>query len=317
VRVPATATLIPRPAIQLRRLIADSERMAARSPAEHRIRGRGVAAESSASPRDSGRLPLRPVDPPRPDARPLAVARVRGGLVSRCLVTAVFALMSLTSAVGATHTLGAAAAEPTLRAWALACYSLLSLALVIAFSIFVLLRAPSRNPCRDPIAFLACAAAIGTVVVQEAPSRATTTSLVVAGDIVAVVACAWMLVSVLALGRCFGVLPEARGLVTRGPYRLVRHPLYLGEFGAVAGLVLASPAARNLAAAVIFAGAQAVRMRLEERALAAEFVEYADYAARTPRLVPSVLRAHESLWHSSFPSIGLPTIRRGTTPPNS
>lgn len=214
--------------------------------------------------------------------------------MSRCLVTAVFALMSLASADGAAQRLGFAANEPTLRAWALACYSLLSLAVVIAFSIFVLLRAPTRNPSRDPVAFLACAAAIGTVVVQKAPSHATTTSLVVAGDIVAVVACAWMLVSVLALGKCFGVLPEARGLVTRGPYRLVRHPLYLGEFGAVAGLVIASPAARNLAAAAIFAGAQAVRMRLEERALTAEFAEYADYAARTPRLIPAVLRAQAS-----------------------
>ena len=35
------------------------------------------------------------------------------------------------------------------------------------------------------------------------------------------------LVSLLALGRRFGIRPALRGLATRGPYRLVRHPMYL------------------------------------------------------------------------------------------
>src|SRR5215470_2688826 len=35
------------------------------------------------------------------------------------------------------------------------------------------------------------------------------------------------LASLLTLGRRFGIRPAMRGLATRGPYRVVRHPMYL------------------------------------------------------------------------------------------
>src|SRR5204863_7942272 len=121
-------------------------------------------------------------------------------------------------------------------------------------------------PAREPVAFVACALAIAAVVAIGHPGAGSTATLV-AGEVLAVASCAWLLASVLALGRCFGVLPEARGLVTRGAYRVVRHPVYLGEIAACAGLALAAPSPRNGLVLAVFVGAQLVRMGFEERAL--------------------------------------------------
>jgi protein-S-isoprenylcysteine O-methyltransferase Ste14 len=206
--------------------------------------------------------------------------------MSRFFVTAVFVLLSVATGAAALQAAGEALAEPTARAWAVAGYSQLKLAVVVAFSIFVFTREPARQRSRNPVAFAACAVAVAAVVILQPPPDSAATWLVLAGDLLTLVSCVWLLVAVVALGRCFGVLPEARGLVTSGPYGRVRHPVYLGELGAAAGLVLAAPTAWNLGVVVAFFAAQAVRMRLEEQALAAEFPEYAAYAAQTPRLVP-------------------------------
>jgi protein-S-isoprenylcysteine O-methyltransferase Ste14 len=206
--------------------------------------------------------------------------------MSRWTVTGVFIALTVATATGAVAAWGDAIAEATLRAWAEAGYASLRTAIVLAFSLFVFTRGPSRRPSRDPVAFAACAAAVGGIVLLEAPPASSATSLVLAGDLVAFLACVWLLASVISLGRCFGVLPEARGLVTRGPYSIVRHPVYLGELAACAGLLVAAPTTRNLVVAAVFAAAQAVRMRLEEKELGQQFPEYGRYAAETPRLVP-------------------------------
>jgi protein-S-isoprenylcysteine O-methyltransferase Ste14 len=77
-------------------------------------------------------------------------------------------------------------------------------------------------------------------------------------------------------------------MVTGGPYRIVRHPLYAAEILAAVAFVMVNPGA--LAAAVLapFAATQLLRSRFEERLLTQTYPQYADYARRTRRLIPFI-----------------------------
>jgi len=90
------------------------------------------------------------------------------------------------------------------------------------------------------------------------------------------------------LGRSFSILPEARTLVTGGPYRIVRHPLYVAEALSTLGITLQLRQPLGiLIAAAIFLG-QFARMGFEEEVLERSFPEYAQYRKRTFRLIPYV-----------------------------
>jgi protein-S-isoprenylcysteine O-methyltransferase Ste14 len=85
------------------------------------------------------------------------------------------------------------------------------------------------------------------------------------------------------LGKSFSIMPEARNLVTSGPYAVARHPLYAVEFLTLIGTAIqfAQPWAALLALGVIVL--QVLRTLFEERVLLAAYPEYAGYRARVKR----------------------------------
>lgn len=83
------------------------------------------------------------------------------------------------------------------------------------------------------------------------------------------------------LRRSFSITVEARNLVTGGPYRFLRHPVYLGEILATGMLAIWRPSIMNLILFAVFAGIQRSRAKWEEEKLARNFPEYRAYAEKT------------------------------------
>ena len=92
-----------------------------------------------------------------------------------------------------------------------------------------------------------------------------------------------------ALGEALSPFIEPRtgvGLVTRGPYRCLRHPMYVAQAAIAVGAPLTLGCRSILVLVPLALLALAVRMKLEDDALARTFPEYSRYAARTKRIVP-------------------------------
>ena len=90
------------------------------------------------------------------------------------------------------------------------------------------------------------------------------------------------------LGKSFSVMAEARRLVTEGPYRIVRHPLYLTEGISIIGVFLPYWSLQAALLFILLVAVQLIRMHYEEQVLRRTFTEYAGYARHTRRVIPGV-----------------------------
>jgi protein-S-isoprenylcysteine O-methyltransferase Ste14 len=115
----------------------------------------------------------------------------------------------------------------------------------------------------------------------------TSTVLIMTGATLSFVVLRW-------LGKSFSILAEARRLVTEGPYRVVRHPLYVCEGIAIAGVMLQVISPWAVSIAIAIAVVQYRRMVNEEAILNSAFPEYRAYAARTPRVAPAFFAGSRS-----------------------
>jgi len=138
----------------------------------------------------------------------------------------------------------------------------------------VLARATGLVGANLPFAFLLTS----RVPLSIGWSVASTTATIV-GTVTAV----WV---AFHLGRAFSISPQARKLVMIGPYRVIRHPLYLAEFVAMLGIMLQHAQPLSGLIALACTAAQFARMHYEEIVLRSAFTSYGAYAAKTKRIIP-------------------------------
>ena len=92
----------------------------------------------------------------------------------------------------------------------------------------------------------------------------------------------------MTLGRSFGIAPANRGVVARGPYTFVRHPIYAGYLITHVAFLVAQPTVLNLVIVAVADTALIARALIEERVLSLD-VEYRTYCQRVAwHLVPGV-----------------------------
>jgi protein-S-isoprenylcysteine O-methyltransferase Ste14 len=92
----------------------------------------------------------------------------------------------------------------------------------------------------------------------------------------------------LYLNRSFGLVPANRGVKVGGPYRIVRHPMYLGYFINQLGFLSACLSLTNLGIYLVAWTCQLVRVHEEEVVLQQDS-SYRQFAGRvTAKLVPGV-----------------------------
>ena len=137
------------------------------------------------------------------------------------------------------------------------------------------------------------AATVVTVVSVCGPPMMRTADIsALAPDVVTTALSAVGLVIVMAgkacLGRSFGLVPANRGVVVRGPYTLVRHPIYLGYLFTHVAFLAQYPTTWNVSLLLCADAALIARALMEERVLSAD-VEYQGYCRRVGwHLVPGV-----------------------------
>ena len=157
--------------------------------------------------------------------------------------------------------------------------------LVVLFAV----RLPQRGTDhRLGVIFVAFSGTFAAIGASFLPGGTRREGLVLFADVLATAGLAYSVWGLAYLRRSFSIIPEARRLVTGGPYALSRHPVYLGEITTAIGVNIATGGWLTAIAIAYFIACELLRMRWEERILTATFPnDYPAYARRVPRYLPN------------------------------
>jgi protein-S-isoprenylcysteine O-methyltransferase Ste14 len=125
----------------------------------------------------------------------------------------------------------------------------------------------------------------------EAITPTTSAFLRNVGTLLWLLGCIYGVLGVWELRYSISIEPQARTLVTSGPYRFARHPIYASYLAQYAGILLIRPNVPFAIVLLIWLGMLISRLRFEETILRRTFPEYSGYASRVGMFMP-VLWSH-------------------------
>jgi protein-S-isoprenylcysteine O-methyltransferase Ste14 len=164
----------------------------------------------------------------------------------------------------------------------------LRLAFFSMLVVMYVVRLPTKKADRRP--FVILVSFVGTFCVVATgflPASPHGPWSVLTSDILITAGMAWAVWGLAYLRRSFSIIPEARRLVTGGPFGLSRNPLYLGEGIASIGVVLPGFSVWHVLLLAVFVTSQLLRINWEQKILLEAFgAEYLSYLKRVPMLVP-------------------------------
>lgn len=169
---------------------------------------------------------------------------------------------------------------------------LLALAYFTMLVVLYSTRLPRRGTDhRLLVVFIAFTGTFSALASPFLPGGLRRDDLVLVADVLATLGLAYSVWGLAYLRRSFSIMPEARRLVTGGPYAFSRHPVYLGEIVTMVGVNLATAGWAGALAVAYFITCELLRMRWEEGVLSSAFPhDYPPYAKRVPRYFPNPLR---------------------------
>lgn len=176
-------------------------------------------------------------------------------------------------------------------------YSLLALSNLVSGVLLLTARKPSRYPTRAQEVVVPFVATFFYLIFNQRmplPFWMTTplvpavwgARLAAAGLVLSTLGIFASLACILWLGRSLGIVVSVRRIVLAGPYRYVRHPIYLSYALLFTGLFLTACTVRM---GILVTGAYAMlcwRARLEEKVLSAHSAAYREWMTRTGFLFP-------------------------------
>lgn len=185
-------------------------------------------------------------------------------------------------------------------------YTMLAVSNCVCGLLLLISRKPSRYPTHPTEIVVPLAATFGYMVFNNhvpVPAWMSTplvprgwlTPCAAAGVVFSSFGALFAFNAILWLGRSLGIVVSVREVVLGGPYRYVRHPIYLGYTFVMAGMFLTSFTPRM---AIMISAAMALlvwRARLEERVLSAHSAAYHAWMQHTGFLWPNMHPAPATL----------------------